>query len=723
MQEKVNKVVRRKKDAEGGFSYTCLLSDFSCVGRKGIMEYLKSKHEEEYSALQEEVGAELGKLIMNAAFLEEKKEAVKAAAKTNGVAKTNGMSDEEKKVKEEERKAKAAEKAKALEEKKALQQAARDKATAERLAAEEKRKEQLEAEKKKQKELEEKKKAELEAEEEEKRVEEEAAAAGRVDYPMTMEVLRKIDARTVRIPEYGSLVGRLARLLAVVVGKKDGATYDFKLDKPIAGDIMAHLEAEHADFLELLYTIFPPAKKRMGQFVEKAADRFELRVPTAREVDKLEAEGKRKEQERVKKEREEEQERIKKEREEETKKIKEKREAEEKEREALRQKRKLEWEETRKEQEAKRRKIQEEAEKRRNTPETEKELINRLKREASTMNKALKKMMKTTPAFKTKALEKRLAETRQKLDDVYEKRYNKQQDEKTAVILEKLSPKQLRKLCMAYFGILAEEGEKVTWKDTMESVKMEVDFSFLADFLLLLHHHAKVNFKKTFKFGHMLVTSKQSELIFTKGLRPVCDGLKDDSWRLPSSWEVDNPPEELGEEWNRKHDSRLIIACYSSRARFVNNFVLNNKFLARGVVQKYPDMKKLVLDDEGGVLPHVKDRFVYLVNVYMNRGVYSEEFGDVFYKEDVEGEDVNAEDDVGEDEIMEVTEEASSNGTKAEAKDTKEPVVVAEDSSEPKEAAPAEVLVEAAVEADGAVEMTEAEENELLGDDVTEEDM
>lgn len=698
--------MRRKKDAEGGFSYTCLLSDFSCVGRKGIMEYLKEKHEVEYLALQEEVGAELGKLVMNAAFLEEKKE-VKAAAKTNGVAKTNGMT--------EEMKAKAAEKAKALEEKKALQQAARDKATAERLAAEEKRMKVLEEERKRQKELEEKKKAELEAEEEEKRVEEEAAAAGRVDYPMTMEVLRKIDARTIRIPEYGSLAGRLARLLAVVVGKKDGVTYDFKKDKPI-GDIMAHLVAEHSDFLELLYTIFPQAKKRMGQFVEKAAERFELRVPTAREVDKLEAEGKRKEQERVKKEREEEQARIKKERDEEIKKVKETREAEEKEREARRLKRKLEWEETRKEMEAKRRKIQEEAERKRNTPETTEEMIKRLKKEQRTLTKALKKM-KTAPEFKKKALEKRFNETKQKLTDIFVKRYNKQQDDKTAAILEKLSPKQLRKLCMAYFGNLAEEGEKVTWKDTMESIKMEVDYSFLVEFLILLHHHAKVNFKKTFKFGHMLVTSKQSELIFTRGLRPVSDGVKDDSWRLPSSWEVDNPPEELGEEWNRKHDSRLIIAC--SRRNFV---FMNSKVLAK-VATKYPDMKKMVLDEEGGLLPQVKDRGVYLINVYTNRGVYSEEFGDVFFKEGVEDEDVDAEDDLVEDEVMEVTEEDSSNGTKAEASDTKEPVVVADESSEAKEVAPAEVLAEAVGEVEGVVEMTEAEENELLGDDATEEDM
>ena len=52
----------------------------------------------------------------------------------------------------------------------------------------------------------------------------------------------------------------------------------------------------------MLYNIFPPAKKRMPQFVEKAASKFELRIETAKEVDKLVADKERKEtEERMKK--------------------------------------------------------------------------------------------------------------------------------------------------------------------------------------------------------------------------------------------------------------------------------------------------------------------------------------------------------------------------------------------------------------------------------------
>jgi len=52
-------------------------------------------------------------------------------------------------------------------------------------------------------------------------------------------------------------------------------------------DVWPHLEDKHQDFLDMLYVIFPPAKKRMSQFVEKAASKFELRIESAKEVDRL----------------------------------------------------------------------------------------------------------------------------------------------------------------------------------------------------------------------------------------------------------------------------------------------------------------------------------------------------------------------------------------------------------------------------------------------------
>merc|ERR1712039_1039484 len=129
------------------------------------------------------------------------------------------------------------------------------------------------------------------------------------EYPVTLDVLKMIDARTVRIPDYGSLVGRIARLLAVVLSKEvdktegdeepvvktiKGRKFDVNLE---ITEVMPFLEEKHPHFLDMLYTIFPPAKKRMSQFIEKAVTKFDLRIETAKEVDRLIAEKEKREKE------------------------------------------------------------------------------------------------------------------------------------------------------------------------------------------------------------------------------------------------------------------------------------------------------------------------------------------------------------------------------------------------------------------------------------------
>merc|ERR1712228_787010 len=71
---------------------------------------------------------------------------------------------------------------------------------------------------------------------------------------------------------------------------------DASLEDLLAG-VMPHLGDKHQDFLDMLYTIFPPAKKRMPQFIEKAASKFDLRIESAKEVDKLVAAKEKKERE------------------------------------------------------------------------------------------------------------------------------------------------------------------------------------------------------------------------------------------------------------------------------------------------------------------------------------------------------------------------------------------------------------------------------------------
>ena len=56
----------------------------------------------------------------------------------------------------------------------------------------------------------------------------------------------------------------------------------------------------------------------------------------------------------------------------------------------------------------------------------------------------------------------------------------------------------------------------------------------------------------------------------------------------------------------------------------------------------------------------VKERYAYLLNVYQNRGVYNEEFGNSFYTEDQEeGEEVEImeeqDDEDAEEEVLDIT--------------------------------------------------------------------
>merc|ERR1712058_114950 len=107
--------------------------------------------------------------------------------------------------------------------------------------------------------------------------------------PHTLDYMKSIDSRVVQIPNYGSLVGRIARLLGLLLVKdEDGKIKSVKTENEIeAGKIYSHVAEAHPEFLSNLETMFPPAKKRMDQFFEKAVNAYDLKVPTWKLVEKL----------------------------------------------------------------------------------------------------------------------------------------------------------------------------------------------------------------------------------------------------------------------------------------------------------------------------------------------------------------------------------------------------------------------------------------------------
>jgi len=219
-------------------------------------------------------------------------------------------------------------------------------------------------------------------------------------------------------------------------------------------------------------------------------------------------------------------------------------------------------------------------------------------------------------------------------------------------------------------------------------VKMEVDYSLLADFLGLLwchaHHNIKNhNAKKGFKFGHMLVTSNQSELVYEKGVRGIFTEKKDKnfsrtyyhkvSWKIPSEWEIDEPPKDLGEDWDREKDSRLLVSTFRC-----------GKNLAK-IVTHFPNMKELIVDGEGKAKEAVKQRYAYLLNIYQNRGVYDEEFGSSFYSGDQDDEEevevMEEQGDDGEEEDEEVMDITKDEDAKEDVKMNSENVKEAKEES------------------------------------------
>merc|ERR1711874_619976 len=184
------------------------------------------------------------------------------------------------------------------------------------------------------------------------------------------------------------------------------------------------------------------------------------------------------------------------------------------------------------------------------------------------------------------------------------------------------------------------------WVSMCQNVKIGDDFEYLTDFLGCLYEMAKFHGKKGFKVGHVLVTSKQSEAIVERGIRSVRDNISE-AFIIPSSWDVDSPEEDLGQNWNRKADSRLLRGA----SRFGKNLLK--------IVNSDSILSLLSLDSNGAVKAAVRKRFGHLINVYITRGQPAEEFGTSLYsidREEDEEDDHHLDEEEGEDEVEEVKE-------------------------------------------------------------------
>ena len=225
LKESVNKLVKKSKSSDEGFIYTFLPTKFQCVGRKGIVEHIKDTQPDVYSELMSTSGEESEK-----DFQSQLSKLIMTLPVSDESSKDSQGNDKDEDVSNIKENGKAFVKNK------------------------------------------------------------EATVK---HYPLTLDFMKTIDGRTTRIPNYGSLIGRIARIMAMVVKKEqegDKVKLTSRVNDSNIGeytDIFSHIEKNHPEFLNNIYTMFPPAKKRMDQFMAKAAENFKLEVPTVEQVEKL----------------------------------------------------------------------------------------------------------------------------------------------------------------------------------------------------------------------------------------------------------------------------------------------------------------------------------------------------------------------------------------------------------------------------------------------------
>ena len=99
--------------------------------------------------------------------------------------------------------------------------------------------------------------------------------------------------------------------------------------------------------------------------------------------------------------------------------------------------------------------------------------------------------------------------------------------------------------------------------------------------------------------------------------------------RIPDTWAVEKPDGEMGADWSSTSDSWLLIGA----GKFGKNLLR--------IVQDNKDLSATCLDSNGAVKDAVRKRFAHLINVYINRGKPSSEFGDSLYSVDIDdGEEI-----------------------------------------------------------------------------------
>merc|ERR1719154_22607 len=130
--------------------------------------------------------------------------------------------------------------------------------------------------------------------------------------------------------------------------------------------------------------------------------------------------------------------------------------------------------------------------------------------------------------------------------------------------------------------------------------------------------NSQISETSTLRFGKLYMTSGQRNLIKDCGLRSLRSqpGMSL-AWRHPDCWRILLPPgSALSSSWGKLEDSQLIIAAYK-----------HNLDVEKVAGEEAFEFKKVAVNVNGNLLNDFKDRYGYMMNLYMFRGKFNEEFG------------------------------------------------------------------------------------------------
>merc|ERR1719427_177228 len=214
-------------------------------------------------------------------------------------------------------------------------------------------------------------------------------------------------------------------------------------------------------------------------------------------------------------------------------------------------------------------------------------------------------------------------------------RYREQRLREADVVARFSSTSGLKSVLTAYTRMLSSisaskwpslELKKLSIQKLADEAGVENNLDLL-DLLLVMYEcgtgyyqnpdNSPISANAAVKIGEVSMTPTNRKLIQAHGIRSIrCKSDTDMTWQLPDTWRILLPQgKNLGEGWGKEEDSRLLMAAYKHNMD-LNMIVADNTL----------GFKSVGFEDTSGNIHHdFEERYGYLLNLYIFKGMFNEE--------------------------------------------------------------------------------------------------